>query len=148
VPKGGNMLMKSSDPILHNMHMVGEASYNLPFPIQGKVLSRPMRRDGLVDIKCDAGHVWMNAEVLVVTHPYYSVTDEHGNFDLTNVPSGEYVITAWHEGWKIAREELVIDVDSRQEVHRPIFSEPRTWDSKANVPPNGTVKVNFNLSAD
>jgi hypothetical protein len=146
VPKEGSMQMKSSDPILHNIHMVGVAVYNLPFPIQDKVLSRPMHRDGVIDLKCDAGHVWMNAEVMVVAHPYYAVTDSRGNFQLTNVPPGDYVITAWHEGWKIAREETVIDVDSHQEVRRPIFSEPKTWDAKVNVPPDGTAKVNFDLS--
>jgi hypothetical protein len=146
VPKDANVQMKSGDPVLHNIHMAGAAVYNLPFPIQDQLITRPMRRDGVIDIKCDAGHVWMNATILVVAHPYYAITDEHGNFTLTNVPPGEYVITAWHEGWKIAREEVVIDVDSHQEVRRPIFTEPRTWDSKVNVPTNGMAKVNFELS--
>ncbi|HLJ16712.1 MAG TPA: carboxypeptidase-like regulatory domain-containing protein [Bryobacteraceae bacterium] len=146
VPKDGNFQMKSSDTVLHNIHMVGAAVYNLPFPIKDKVISRPMHRDGVIDLKCDAGHVWMNAEVLVVTHPYYAITDAHGNFELANVPPGEYVVTAWHEGWKIAREETVIDVDSHQEVRRPIFSEPKTWDEKVTLPPNGTAKVSFTLS--
>jgi Polysaccharide lyase family 4, domain II len=146
VPKEGTLQMKSSDSILHNIHMVGSAVYNIPFPIKDKVINRPMHRDGVIDVKCDAGHVWMNAEVLVVVHPYYAVTDQHGNFKLTDVPPGEYVITAWHEGWKIAREETVIDVDSHQEVRRPIFSEPKTWDAKVNVSPNGSAEVSFELS--
>jgi hypothetical protein len=146
VPKEGNFQMKSSDTVLHNIHMVGAAVYNLPFPLKDKVISRPMHRDGVIDLKCDAGHVWMNAEVLVVTHPYYAVTDVHGNFELTHVPPGEYVVTAWHEGWKIAREETVIDVDSHQEVRRPIFAEPKTWDANVTMPPNGTASVNFTLS--
>lgn len=146
VPKDDDMQMKSDDPILHNIHMVGAALYNIPFPIKDKVVSRPMHHEGVIDLKCDAGHVWMNAEVLVVLHPYYAVTDQHGGFALTGVPPGEYVITAWHEGWKIAREETVIDVDSHQEVRRPIFSDPRTWDAKVTVPPSGTVRVNFELS--
>ncbi len=36
VPKEGNMQMKSSDPILHNMHMVGAASVQSPFSHQGQ----------------------------------------------------------------------------------------------------------------
>jgi hypothetical protein len=146
VPKGGTLQMKSSDPILHNIHMVGAALYNLPFPIEDKVITRAMHRNGVVSIKCDAGHVWMNAEILVVMHPYYAVTDQHGDFELTDIPPGEYVITAWHEGWRITREETVIDVDSHQEVRRPIFAEPKTWDEKVIVPAKGTAKVNFELS--
>ena len=146
VPQEGMLEMKNSDVILHNIHMVGAALYNLPFPIKDKILSRPMHHEGVVDLKCDAGHVWMNAEVLVVSHPYYAVTNQDGSFELTDVPPGEYVLTAWHEGWKIAREETVIDVDSRQEVRRPVFSEPRTWDAKVSVPAKGTVQSNFELS--
>lgn len=146
VPQEEILSMKSSDPILHNIHMVGAALYNLPFPIKDMVITRPMHKTGVVDMKCDAGHVWMNAEILVVNHPYYSVTDEHGHFELTNVPPGQYVLTAWHEGWAIAREEVVMDVDAHQEVHRPIFTDPRTWNAKVAVPPNGRIKVDFTLA--
>jgi hypothetical protein len=146
VPKESNFEMKSSDPILHNIHMMGAAFYNIPFPIPDKVINRPMHKDGVVDIKCDAGHVWMNSEVLVVDHPYYAVTDEHGNFKLTDVPPGDYDIEAWHEGWHVAREESVMDVDSHQMVNRPIFTEPKTWDKKVTVSSGGTAKVDFQMS--
>jgi hypothetical protein len=146
VPQSAELKMKSSDPILHNIHMTGAAFYNLPFPVKDKEIARPMRKAGVVDLKCDAGHVWMNGETLVVEHPYYAVTDEHGNFKLTDVPPGDYEIVAWHEGWTIAREETVMDVDSHQEVHRPIFSDPKTWEKKVSVPAGGATKVNFEIS--
>jgi Polysaccharide lyase family 4, domain II len=146
VQQHGNLNMKSSDPILHNIHMAGAAFYNIPFPIQDKVITRPFQKDGVVDLKCDAGHVWMNSEILVVQSPYYAVTDEHGNFKLTNVPPGDYEITAWHEGWHVARQESFVDVDAHQERQRPIFNDPRTWDSKVTVPPKGTAKANFEIS--
>jgi hypothetical protein len=146
VPKESNFEMKSSDPILHNIHMVGAAFYNIPFPIPDKVISRSMHKDGVVDVKCDAGHVWMNSEILVVDHPYYAVTDEHGNFKLTDVPAGDYEIEAWHEGWHVAREETMTDVDTHQEVRRPIFTAPMTWDKKVTVSGGGTAKVDFQIS--
>lgn len=140
------MKMKNSDPILHNIHMVGAAAYNLPFPLKDMDVKRPMRKAGVVDLKCDAGHVWMNAETLVVTHPYYAVTNERGEFKLTDVPPGEYEIVAWHEGWTIVREEAVMDVDAHREVHRPIFSDPKTWEKHVSVPADGTATVNFEIS--
>jgi len=146
VPQNEDLKMKSSDPILHNIQMVGCAYYNLPFPIKDKVITRPFPRMGVADLKCDAGHVWMNSEVLVVRHPYYAVTDEHGRFKLTNVPPGDYVIEAWHEGWHVARQETFIDVDTHQQRERPIFSEPRTWDQKVTVSPKGAATVNFEIS--
>ncbi len=142
----GNLNMKSSDPILHNIHMVGAALYNLPFPIQDKVITRTFHKQGVVDLKCDAGHVWMNSELLVVDHPYYAVTDAHGNFKLTGVPPGDYEILAWHESWHVARQESVMDVDTHQMVNRPIFAEPLTWEKKVTVAAGGTAKVDFQVS--
>ena len=146
VPKSGDLAMKSSDPILHNIHMTGVALYNLPFPIKDKTIKRPFQRDGVVDLKCDAGHVWMNSELLVVDHPYYAVTDEHGNFKITGVPPGSYTIEAWHESWHVARTETMMDVDSHQQVTRPLFADPLTWDEKVTVSAGAAAKVDFQIS--
>jgi len=146
VPKGENLSMKSSDPILHNIHMTGVALYNLPFPIKDKVIQRPFQRDGVVDLKCDAGHVWMNSELLVVDHPYYAITDEHGNFKITGIPAGTYTVEAWHESWHVARTESMIDVDTHQTVTRPVFAESLTWDQTVTVSPGATAKVEFQIS--
>src|ERR1700733_4781299 len=78
VPESGALQMKSSDPVLHTVHMDGAATFNLPFPFQNRVTTRNMPSAGLVNLKCNGGHVWMNAELLVVPHPYYAVTDEDG----------------------------------------------------------------------
>jgi hypothetical protein len=146
VPDNGTLQLKSSDPVLHTVHMSGMADYNLPFPFANQTVSRTMNREGLVDLRCNAGHVWMNAEMLVVSHPYYAVTDEDGNFMLTNVPPGEYEIEAWHEGWKVTGQGALYDVMTQMRVQRPIFSDPVEWTKKVTVPANGTVDVKFMIS--
>jgi hypothetical protein len=88
----------------------------------------------------------MNAEILVVPHPYYTVTDESGRFELTDVPPGEYEIVAWHEGWKVMRQEATFDVLTERRIQRPVFSEPRTWEEKVTVGKNGAAVVNFVLA--
>src|ERR1700723_3548327 len=80
VPVEGTLTVKSSDPLLHTVHMSGSADYNLPFTAQGQEISRPMIRDGVVSLRCNAGHVWMNGEMVVAKHPYYAVTDQEGSF--------------------------------------------------------------------
>jgi hypothetical protein len=146
VPDKGTLQLKSSDPVLHTVHMTGASDYNLPFPFANQTVSRTMNREGIVDLRCNAGHVWMNAEMMVVNHPYYSVTDEDGNFKLTNVPPGEYEIEAWHEGWKVTGQGTVYDVMTQMRVQRPIFSDPMEWTRKVTVPANGTVDVKFVIS--
>lgn len=148
VPQGGSLQVRSSDPILHTVHMSGAAVNNIPFPFQNQDIPVPMRRSGVVDLKCNAGHVWMNAEVLVVKHPYYAITDERSSFELTDVPAGEYEIGAWHEGWAIVREETVLDVGAQVQVRRPIYSDPKTWTKKVRVRPGETSRVDFSISEE
>ena len=139
VPGNGTVHLRSSDPILHTVHMSGASDYNLPFPFANQTITRTMNHEGLVDLRCNAGHVWMNAEMMVVSHPYYAVTDEDGNFRLTNVPPGEYQIEAWHEGWKVVGQGTLYDVMTQVRVQRPIFSEPLEWTKKITVPANGAT---------
>jgi len=146
VPAAGTLHMKSSDAVLHTIHMDGAATYNLPFPFPNQVISRDMPTLGLVNLKCNGGHTWMNAEMLVVQHPYYAVTDAAGKFELSNVPPGKYEIVAWHEGWNVSRQEGAFDVLTEKRVQRPIFSEPRTWEKNVSVEPNGGAVVNFVIS--
>jgi hypothetical protein len=146
VPVGGEIQIKSSDPVLHTVHMMGAATYNLPFPFQDQFISRTMHIPGRVDMKCNAGHVWMNAEALVVPHPYYAITDAHGSFTLTNILPGNYIVEAWHEGWKIVSDEAVLDVGAQVVVKRPIYSQPRTWQKEATVHPAHKSTVDFQLS--
>ena len=146
VPDNGTLKIKSSDHTLHTVHMSGAADYNLPFPFVDQVVSRTLNREGLVDLHCNAGHVWMNGEILVVPHPYYAVTDADGNFELTNVPSGNYEIVAWHEGWKVVGQGSLYDVMTQVRVQRPIFSLPLTWTKSVTVTANGTTEVKFTLS--
>jgi hypothetical protein len=146
VPQGGKLQIKSSDPVLHTVQMTGAASNNIPFPFQNQFIPVSLPRNGVVELKCNAGHVWMNANVIVVKHPYYAVTDEHGFFKLTDVPPGDYEIVAWHEGWQILSEAKVLDVASQTEVKRPMYSAPSTWAKKVSVKPGQSSEVNFTMS--
>ncbi len=146
VPESGQLQMKSSDATLHTIHMDGAASYNLPFPFPDKMVSRDFSSPGLVNLKCNGGHVWMNAEMFVAPHPYYAVTDESGKFELTNVPAGDYEIVAWHEGWDVARQEQTFDVLTERKVQRPVFDPPKTWEKSVSVSAGATASVNFSIS--
>lgn len=148
VPQNGQLQIKSSDPVLHTAHMSGAADYNTPFPIANQVVARTMQRLGLVDIRCNAGHVWMNGEILVVAHPYYAVTDKQGRYMLTDVPPGEYEVVAWHEGWNVVRQETLYDVMTELKVQRPVFSDPVTWSRKVTVAPNQSEEVDFSISSN
>jgi len=145
VPVDGILTVKSSDPLLHTVHMQGSADYNLPFTAEGQQITRTMNRDGVVSLRCNAGHVWMNGEMIVAKHPYYAVTDQDGNFELTNVPPGDYEIVAWHEGWRVVGESALYDLATQAKVKRPVFSDPIMWSKPVKVAPREAVDVDFTL---
>ncbi len=146
VPQQGTLDMMSSDATLHTIHMEGAASFNLPFPFPGRSTSRSMQTPGLVNLRCNGGHVWMNAEMFIAPHPYYAVTDESGRFEFTDVPAGSYQIVAWHEGWGLAGKEHAYDVLTEHSVERPVFTEAKTWEKSVTVSANSTANVDFVLS--
>jgi hypothetical protein len=146
VPQSGTLKIESSDPVLHTVQMFGVATNNIPFPFQNQFIPVTLQRQGVVELKCNAGHVWMNANVIVVRHPYYAVTDDRGAFTLSDVPPGEYEIVAWHEGWQIASEAKVLDVGAQVEVRRPIYSTPVSWTKKVTVKPSQPTVVDFTIS--
>lgn len=146
VPASGELQMKSSDTTLHTVHMEGAATYNLPFPFPNQVVKREMNTPGLVSLKCNGGHTWMNAEMFVVSHPYYAVTDESGKFEIPNIPPGEYTLVAWHESWTVARQEGAFDVLTERRVERPVFTPARTWKKAVTVSSNAEAVANFVIS--
>ena len=143
VPQNAALQMQSSDATLHTIHMDGAATFNLPFPFPNQPVSRTMATPGLINLHCNGGHVWMNAEMMVVPHPYYAVTDESGRFEFTSVPPGTYQIVAWHEGWGLAGKEQAYDVLTERTVQRPVFTEPKVWEKSVTVKANEPSAVNF-----
>jgi len=147
VPQNESLTMVSSDATLHTIHMDGAATYNLPFPFVDRPTSRTMSTPGLVNLRCNGGHIWMNAEMFVAPHPYYAVTDESGRYEFTDVPPGTYQIVAWHEGWGLVGKEHAYDVLTGQGVERPVFTEPKTWEKSVTVSPNQATTVDFVISS-
>jgi hypothetical protein len=146
VPQNATLSMGSSDATLHTIHMTGAATFNLPFPFTDRVITRAMSTTGLVHLRCNGGHVWMNAEMMVVPHPYYAVTDESGSFEFTDVPPGTYQIVAWHEGWNLLGKEHAYDALTARSIERPLFSEPMTWQKSVTVSGNQMSTVDFVIS--
>jgi hypothetical protein len=95
---GSDLILKNSDPILHTVHArIGkETLFNVGLPHWRRVTKR-LERAGVVRIDCDVLHTWMTAAIVVVTTPYFAVTDAAGSFALSGLPSGEYRMEVWHE---------------------------------------------------
>ena len=101
VQTGQKILVRNSDPVLHNVHVV-------PSPDSGNKEMNKAQMQGSADIefvfdkperflkfKCDV-HDWMFAWATVVDSPYFAVTGPDGTYKIANVPPGKYTIQALH----------------------------------------------------
>ncbi len=105
------------DPVLHNTHgyQGGRTVFNLAQPNQDQIIRKPLKRPGLVDIMCDA-HDWMSAWIVVQDHPYFAITGEDGAYAISDIPSGTYTLTAWHEKLGKKQVQVTVGAGKRQRV--------------------------------
>ncbi len=96
--KGGKVIQKNDDPIFHNIHTYvnGKTAFNIGLPEKGSSVTKPLLRDGLMEVTCDS-HPWMHGFVQILDHPYGAVTNAKGEFSIKDIPAGTYTVEAWHE---------------------------------------------------
>ena len=58
----------------------------------------------------------MSGYVGVLPHPYFSVTDGNGIFEIKNLPPGEYLIEAWHEKLGVQSQKIKIEPQETKEI--------------------------------
>ena len=97
-PRGSELLLKNSDPILHTVHarLGRETLFNVGLPKWRQVTKR-LDRAGVIKIDCDVLHTWMSAAIIVTDNPYSFVSNEKGEFHFDGIPAGIYEIEIWHE---------------------------------------------------
>src|SRR5262249_11515461 len=101
VRSGQKFVVKNSAELPNNAKYEGETdigSDNLLVPAgtTKEVAFRKASRKP-INFSCSF-HPWMRAIVWAFDHPYATVTDKDGNFEIKNVPTGaELQLVAWHE---------------------------------------------------
>jgi hypothetical protein len=103
---GQKLVIRNSDPVMHNVHAGSAVSANKEFNLAqvagGKDLERTFDKEEVfLRFKCDV-HPWMFAYAGVLSHPFFAVTDKEGNFKIANVPAGAYTLTVFHRKTHVA----------------------------------------------
>ena len=63
---------------------------------RGQSRGREFTKAGTVKVYCDI-HSHMSATILVFDHPYFTIPELDGSFELPAVPAGQYTLVGWHE---------------------------------------------------
>lgn len=148
LPFGSPLEIVNRDPVLHNVHTfigaeAGPTAFNIAQPLKGQrtvLNSTQFKKPGVYLATCDAGHPWMSAYIMVASHPYHALTDEHGNFQLENIPPGEYTLKMWHEGVAIEKTEMQ---NGRPKAYK--YEAPYEMERPVSVSPGKKTLVDFTL---
>lgn len=98
---GDTLVVKNSAPVNHNFKYSsnnnGEKNWNTP-PGQSQKFDAALKAEPIgFKFECNV-HPWMAGKVWVFDHPYFTMTDKDGKYEIKDAPAGKYRIVYAHEG--------------------------------------------------
>ena len=123
VQVGQPLTFLNTDPFLHNIHSMARVneSFNVSLTNQNQKVTRKLLKPEIMfRSKCDL-HPWMSGFIGVVPHPYFAVTNEEGEVDLSQVPAGIYTVSVWHETLGLKEQKVEISPQKTTQIE---FSFP------------------------
>ena len=114
-PAGTTVEVLNPDGILHNIHSYSKVNspFNMAQPKFKKTLDVKIDKPEAVEVKCDV-HGWMHGWLVATDSPYVAVTDDSGNFKLTDVPAGTYTVEVWQE--KLGKSTQKVTVKAKEDA--------------------------------
>jgi plastocyanin len=96
VPAGEPVVIRNADKVWHGAFSVSKGSgFELGKRAPGSVDTVRFMRPGVIALRCDI-HPQMSAYVVVTPNHAFARPDSAGHWRLPDVPSGTYVVHAWH----------------------------------------------------
>ncbi len=105
------------DPFFHNVFSLFNGKrFDLGLYEAGSTRTVKFDRPGVAYIFCNI-HPQMSAVVVAVNTPYFTVSDNRGEINIPNVPSGRYRLDVWYEKalpetLRALRREITVGPDS------------------------------------
>ncbi len=97
VEVGASVAFPNYDPIFHNAFSSYDGRvFDLGLYPPGTTRSVKFDRPGIVRVFCNI-HSSMSAVIVVVAGPWFATTAAAGNFEIADVPAGEYTLNVFHE---------------------------------------------------
>ena len=124
---GQELLIKNSDPTLHNIHSMPKVNKEFNFAMPKVVKEKKSTFEKSEDpfyIKCDV-HPWMKSWALVSDHPYFAITDTNGSYLIDNIPAGTYEVVCWQEKFKKNPLTATVTIGDQAVTKDFTFSRPK-----------------------
>ena len=103
----------NNDKAWHNVYSKGGANdFDLGLYAAGKTRSQKFDKTGVSRILCNA-HPNMEAFVVVKDHPFFSATDNRGNYEIKSVPLGKVRVDIWSPNVDLKSDSVEIVRDGQ-----------------------------------
>jgi len=154
IRQGESFKVDNLDAVMHNSQVYqkerGKILLNIPIPAEEV-------SDGIVTFKkkykimqmiCGM-HEFMQTWGYRVQNPYYFKTDDKGNYNIGDIPPGEYIVNAWHYLMKPQKKKIKIAagetidlsfVFDADKVERPFYETIKSGRIKKDAALPGTAK--------
>jgi hypothetical protein len=119
VTKGSTVQFPNLDPWFHNVFsLFNGKKFDLGLYEAGTTRAVHFDREGVSYIFCNI-HPEMSAVVVVVPSPYYAAAAKDGEFSITGVPPGRYMLHVWSEN---SLPESLAALSHEVELNGPMHS--------------------------
>ncbi len=154
IRQGETFEVDNLDAVMHNSQVYqkerGKILLNIPIPAEevsdGEVNFK--KKYKIMQMICGM-HEFMQTWGYRIQNPYYFITDLDGNFNIGDIPPGEYEVTAWHYLMKSQKRKIKIvagetidlkfDFDA-DKVVRPFYETIKSGRIKKDAVYPGTAK--------
>ena len=154
IRQGESFKVDNLDAVMHNSQVYqkerGKILLNIPIPAEevsdGKVTFK--KKYKIMQMICGM-HEFMQTWGYRVQNPYYFKTDDKGNYNIDDIPPGEYIVNAWHYLMKPQKRKIKIAagetidlsfVFDADKVERPFYETIKSGRIKKNAALPGTAK--------
>jgi plastocyanin len=108
---GQTFKVVTSDQTTHNIHplpnpMTGNIPWNQSQPPGAQPVEKSWKTAEVIPVQCNI-HPWMHGWFIVVKGPY-ATTDGNGSYTISNVPPGNYTVTAWQETYNTQTQKVTV----------------------------------------
>ena len=135
---GDSVTFVSNDAELHVVRARGAAFFSLTLPAPNQPRSRRFDTPGVVELTSGAGYFWNAVDLCVRVDPYATLTDARGNYELPQIPDGDYTLTFWVRNPQVTRVERDPETGL---PFRHFYAAPRVRSRPVTVTPGGHTHV-------
>jgi len=123
VVAGQSVDMPNDDDIAHNVFSYSKPkNFNLGIYPKGQSKSVKFDQPGVVDVFCSM-HKSMKAKILVVGSPFYNSSKMGKEFEIKDIPAGDYELKVWHKDLTLKSVPIQITEDDVSAVEITLTKE-------------------------